>query len=144
MELASVVRIDIPQEYFGIDMNIFHRTTELFFGKEYTMSPINKVCIKSEVIQIALETFAEKLTDYSELYISSDSMRIKDAVDYMGDTIFSEIDKDLQGWLVFFDPYIFLNWEHKCEYMFIVNEDCKELKNYTKPYIEGIQMELIN
>ena len=144
MNSAAVARNDIPSVYFGIEMSIFYKTTKMFFGEEYVMPHNNKVISKKDVKEIAIDFFKEQLSEYTELYLSCDSMRLDEVIDYMGKPVFTDLDGSLQGWLVFFDPCIFMNWEHSCVYMFIVNKECQEIIHHTRPFIEGIQMDIIN
>ncbi len=143
MVASAVVKQQIPSTYFDIDMSTFYKVGELFFGERYEIMHNNVVISKDKSIRIAIKEFEKEMTEYSELYISNDSIRICEALDYMGKNIFDEVDPELQGWLVFLNPYIFLNWEHPCKYLFIINQDYIEKKEYNRGFKGDIPMKLI-
>lgn len=91
---------------------------------------------KIKVINLAKEIFTNEISDYSNLFISKTLVTNKFILDYSGHKIFPEINDNVTGWLVFFDPFIFRNWEHSCTYVFITDNEKTEMKFHTKPYID--------
>lgn len=140
---CAIKDIDICNTFFDIQSGIIEPFYHLFFEGEFYMPKVNKVITKPYAINIAIDRFKSEVTEYSKLSISIDTIKAKQAIDYMGEAIFPTVDDNISGWLVFFDPFIFRNWEHSCKYLFIVNEFYNLETDYTRPCSEGIIMEAI-
>lgn len=136
--------IDITSTYFDIeDSYVSDWMAELLSIEELYMPKVNKVMSKPRAMKIALDMYAMKKSEFSELYISSDALKLCNIFDYLGEPIFTNIDENLSGWLIFFDPSTFINWEHPCEYMFIVNSEQILMQQHNRSVHEVINMELI-
>lgn len=133
--------------YFEYDydrsMEELMRCHGLLMGDDSVMGIVNGVVSKKTAKRFARESYGESQGDFSELWISKDAVRIRDIKDYLGENIFTSIHPDISGWLVFFDPSTFANWEHECEYQFIVNENYREIHRHCRAPGKALAMEKI-
>lgn len=98
---------------------------------------------KPYAINTALDVFKARKDKYSNLYVSADAIKAKQVIDYLGDCIFGDLDGDTSGWLFFFDPTPFANWDHPCKYLLVIDSGNYEEIGYDKGLDESIQMEKI-
>lgn len=147
MTIPPQVRTISTAAYFEYDykrsMEELMRCHELLMGDDSVMGIVNNVVSKTTAKKLARESYGEGHGDFSELWISKDALRIREIKDYLGENIFAGIHPDISGWLVFFDPSTFANWEHECEYLFIVNEDYKETRRHCRAPGQTLIMEKI-
>lgn len=104
---------------------------------------MNYVISKTKAIEKARQIFAEKQNEYTNLYVSTDAMKVEYIKDYMGEKIFKDLSDDVSGWVFLFDPIPFANWEHPCEYLLVVNEDCFQQTDYQRGVADIVQLEKI-
>lgn len=62
---------------------------------------MNYVISKPYAINRAYSLFKKYKSDFSELYISTDAIKVRQITDYMGDKVFPELDDNISGWLFF-------------------------------------------
>lgn len=105
------------------------------------MGIVNKVTSKTSAIELARRWHQDRVEEFSELWISTDAIRSKEICDYLGKQIYETIDPEVSGWLAFYDPAIYMNWDHECEYLFIVNKDVMEKKAHCRAPWEDLIME---
>ena len=104
---------------------------------------MNHVISKPDAIEKARSLYAARKNPFANLYVSRDALSIQRVKDDMGTPIFPNIKKDVSGWLFFFDPIPFANWEHPCNYLFLIDENNYEEKEYNRGLCEEIQIEKI-
>lgn len=133
--------------YFEYDHNVSLETLmkrhNLLLGDGSEMGIVNKVISKKEAIRLAEDLHRERCAEFSELWVSSDALRAKDIRDYMGERVFELVEAEVSGWVVFYDPSTYMNWDHECEYHFIVDENCIETCLYFRAPEEAMNMEKI-
>lgn len=140
---AYIEYVDVNQKFFEIDNIDFEKLVCVFDDEKGLRVTMNYVVSKTEAIKKAHQIFAEKQNEYTNLYVSVDSMKVEHIKDYMGEKIFKKLPDDISGWVFLFDPIPFANWEHPCEYLLIVNEDCFERTDYQRGVSDTVRLEKI-
>ncbi len=143
MNLAQIEYIDINKKYFEIEGIDFGRFICMFDDEKGLKVFMNHVISKTNAIRKANQIFQAKQNEFTELYISIDAMKVSQIKDYFGNRIFEFLPEDISGWVVFFDPMPFANWEHECQYLFIVNDNCIEKIDYQRGVADVVQLERI-
>lgn len=143
IDYTQVDYVDVHSVYFGMDVSSILRFECLFDEEKRFQVNMNHVISKPYAIEKARSLYEIKRSPFTNLYISRDAVSVKRVKDYMGTPIFPNIKKDVSGWLFFFDPIPFANWEHPCNYLFLIDENNYEEKEYNKGLCEEIQMEKI-
>lgn len=98
---------------------------------------------KPYAIEKARNLYQTQRTEYANLYVSKDAVKVKQIRDYLGEKIFAGLDEELSGWLFFFDRIPFANWDHPCKYLLMVDEDNYQEIEYQSGLDERVQMEQI-
>ena len=101
---------------------------------------MNHVISKPYAIEKARSLYEARKNPFANLYVSRDALSIQRVKDYMGYSIFTD-KKDVSGWLFLFDLVPFANWEHPCNYLFLIDENNYEEKEYNRGLCEEIQIE---
>ena len=150
MILLANIHTRIVASYFESDVEKQPESLErllaadrILLGDDSKMGIVNKVALKPIAEAMAKEFYRDRNKNFSELWMSEDAVRIKQVKDYMGISLFNDLDEGLCGWLVFYDPSTFMNWDHDCEYCFIVNENTYEKKSHRRPPDSSIEMKQI-
>lgn len=119
------------------------RSHKILLGDGSSMGFVNGVITKPEAILLAKKLFADRNEEVSELFISSDAVRVRNVKDYFGKSVFTELDEQICGWCVFFNPMVYANWGHECTYCFIVDENNVFEKSYHRAVDESVTMDKI-
>lgn len=143
MNVALIQYVDINQQYFGIEDINFDRFVCMFDDEKGLKVSMNHVISKMKAIEKARQIFQEEQNGFTELYVSADAMKVGQMKDYFGNKIFGHLSEDISGWLFFFNPIPFANWEHLCQYLLVVDEGCIEKVNYQRGIADIIQLEKI-
>lgn len=147
MITAAEVQTIRVAEYFEYDQNISLETLlrghALLMGDDCGMGMVNKVMPKRDAIELARSLHKERSEEFSELWISTDAVRAKEVQDYFGICIFPSVEAEISGWLVFYDPSTYMNWEHACEYHFIVDDNCIETCSHLRAPEEALRLDKI-
>lgn len=144
INVAQVEYIDVQRAYFEVEVEN-QKIAWLIFDEEDDIKIImNHITSKSVAIDIAESVFQEYKDEYSNLYVSCDAVKVKQIKDYFGENIFKNIDGNISGWLLFFDPTPFANWDHPCKYLLVITPDNFEVIDYDKGLDENIQMKQID
>lgn len=142
--MMSPAYIDVYRTYFSVDA-VRSVLCGLFFDDEDDFSvTMNYVIPKPYAINCVYSLFEKYMSEFSELYVSVDAVKVKQITDYLGDKIFDGLDDNISGWLFFLDPIPFANWDHPCRYLFVVDVNSYEEIEYCRGLDERIQMEKIN
>lgn len=143
IDMAMVSYVDIHQYYFDIDNFNVEKFLNVFEDEKDLKVSMNKVISKPKAITKACQIFQEEKNEFTELYVSTDAMKVNQIKDYFGEKIFNHLPEDVSGWLFFFDPIPFANWEHPCQYLFVVNDDCIEKVNYNRGVADTVRLEKV-
>ncbi len=151
ISLSNIHAISVAS-YFecNIEYGIEYKQSEtllvadrILLGDDNKMGMVNKVTVKPIAEALAKEFYRDRNKEFSELWMSEDAVRLKQVRDYMGFPVFEGLDGELCGWLIFYDPSTFVNWDHDCEYCFIINENNYEKKIHRRPPDSSIEMKQI-
>lgn len=142
MDVACIEYIDVSSYFFDVEYD-FSKYARYFDDEKDMQVLMNDVISKPRAIDKALQVFESERNQFTNLYVSEDSLECKEIRDYWGERIFPKIEDDVSGWLFLFDPIPFANWEHACKYLFVVNQECFELVVYNKGVCDAIQLEKI-
>lgn len=82
---------------------------------------MNQVISKPYAVEKAKILYQTQRTKFANLYISKDTVKVKQIRDYLGNKIFENLDEELSGWVFCFDAIPFANWDHPCKYFFIID-----------------------
>jgi len=142
MDITSISYIDIHEYYFDISLDS-GRFMSVFDDEKGLKVSMNSVISKPEAITKACQIFRKDKNEFTELYISADAMKIGLIKDYFGKKIFDCLPEDISGWLFFFNPIPFANWEHSCQYLFVVNDNCIERVDYNRGVADTVRLEKV-
>ncbi len=143
MNVALVSYVDIHQYYFDIDNFNIERFVSVFDDEKGLKVSMNDVISKPKAITKACQVFREEKDEFTELYVSADAMKVSQIKDYFGEKIFNHLPEDISGWLFFFDPLPFANWEHPCQYLLVVNDNCIERVDYNRGVSDTVRLEKV-
>lgn len=143
MDIALISYVDIQQYYFGIDRFDVGRFEVVFDDEKGLKVSMNNVISKPEAITEACRIFQEEKNEFTELYVSADAMKVSQIKDYFGENIFEHLPEDISGWLFLFDPTPFANWEHTCQYLLVVNDNCIEKVKYNRGVADTVRLEKV-
>ena len=141
MSVASYFECNVEKQPDSLERLL--AADRILLGDDSKMGIVNKVALKPIVEAMAKELYRDRNKEFSELWMSEDAVRIKQIRDYMGFPVFKNLNEDLCGWLVFYDPSTFMNWDHDCEYCFIINENTYEKKLHRRPPDSNVEMKQI-
>ncbi len=141
MSVASYFECDFERQSESFERLL--AADRILLGDDNKMGIVNEVALKPVAEAMAEEFYRNRNRNFSELWMSEDAVRVKQIRDYMGFPVFKDLDEGLCGWLVFYDPSTFMNWDHDCEYCFIINENTYEKKAYRRPPDSSIEMKQI-
>lgn len=143
INVALVSYVDIHQYYFDIDSFNIERFVSVFDDEKDLRVSMNHIISKPQAITKACQIFQEEINEFTELYISADAMKVNQIKDYFGEKIFNHLSEDISGWLFLFDPIPFANWEHSCQYLFVVNDNCTERVDYNRGVADTVRLEKV-
>lgn len=143
IDTAQIEYIDVQRTYFEIETASRRSSLIIFDGEDDIKVIMNHMISKPYAVNMARNVFREQRDDYANLYISVDAIKVKQIVDYLGNNIFEHLDGNISGWLFFFDPTPFANWDHACKYLLVIDTDNYEVLEYDKGLDEKVQMEQI-
>ena len=143
MNTALIQYVDVNQHYFDITVLDFGRLAYIFDDEKGLQVSMNHVISKVNAIKKAHQVFQQEQNEFTELYISADAMKVGQIKDYLGNKIFEHLSEDISGWVFLFDPIPFANWEHPCQYLLVVNEECYELVDYQRVAADTVRLEKI-
>lgn len=112
------------EEYFGIgmDKSVYTVNITRFLGGVTVISDIPVPISKNEVKSLLQFLTVNYDKQYTDLYISDNSLYLNDVRDTFGKRIFDG-HRNVMGWLAFIDLCNIANWSHQCEYLFVVNSN---------------------
>jgi len=123
-------------KYFSIELDkpVYAVNIFRFLGGVTVMDGIPVPISKQEVTSLLLLLSVDYNRQYTDLYISVDSLYLNNVRDTFGKPIFNN-HKNVMGWLVFIDLCNIANWSHQCEYWFVIssNEILKRCDEQWKP-----------
>lgn len=143
MDVACIEYIDVSSYFFDVDYD-FGKYARYFDDEKDMQVLMNVVISKPRAIDKAFEIFGDERNQFTNLYMSKDSLECREIRDYWGERIFPNVEEDVSGWLFFFDPTPFANWTHTCKYLLVINQACFELVEYNKGVCDAIQLEKID
>lgn len=144
INLAQVEYIDVSRTYFEVEVANQHIAWFIFDEEDDVRISMNHIASKVSAINAAKSVFREYSDEHANLYVSCDAIKVKHVKDYFGEGIFKHLDDNISGWLFFFDPTPFANWDHPCKYLLVIATDNFEVVDYDKGLDENIQMEQID
>lgn len=132
----------LDKKYFGI--SIKNEMQNYFIENENILNYCN-VPNKSDIIEIVNTKYYNANWD---IYLSRNSLKIKDVKNFMHEQIFafkySSLNIEQNGWLVFCDMVKGANWGHACKYVFICDSSEIYEVNAILPPDKTIQIDKIN
>lgn len=135
-------KINILTNFFDITTEHEHSLSciQKYFDSSCCGLYINNVLSKTQALAIITKEF-QSCPEFSELMISSDAVKENAITDFSGQKIFQETEPWISGWLFFYNPCTFMNWEHECEYWFIASEDKIVKHTHTKAPGEDLHLQ---
>lgn len=93
---------------------------------EFTDRYKRDIISKENAIEKVCQILLEEQNEFTELYVSKETVTAGQIKDYFGNKIFEHLPEDVSGWLFFFDMIPFANWGHPCQYLLVVDDDWTE------------------
>ena len=143
MNGAVIQYVDVSQCYFDVFDFDYSRYTYIFDDEKGLQVSMNHVISKVNAIKKAHQVFQMEQNEFTELYVSADAMKVGLIKDYLGNKIFGHLSEELSGWVFLFDPIPFANWEHPCQYLLVVNEECYERVDYQRGAADTVRLDKI-
>lgn len=143
IDTAYVQYIDVQEMFFDVKLKNPWCANILFDGEDEIRVIMNRVMMKADAVCVAESIFKESKSEYAALQISRDALKAGCVTDYFGNKIFCSLNENVSGWLVFFDPTPFANWDHPCKYLFVIDEDNYEICDCEKGLNDKIQLDEI-
>lgn len=140
---ACMEYIDVHRAFFDVDVNDICKYAGMFDDEDGLRVRMNQVISKPYAIEKAFEVYRCQRNEFTHLYVSTDAVKAGLVCDYFEQRIFENLDKNLSGWLFFFDPVPFANWEHPCSYLFVVDGDNYQEIEYNRGLSEKVPIEKI-
>lgn len=139
-----IEKINILTNFFDITTEQDHSLSciQKYFDSSCCGLYLNTVLSKNRALEIITEKLKNR-SEFSEVMVSSDAVKENTIVDFSGQKIFQEVEPWISGWLFFYNPCTLMNWEHECEYFFVISEE-KILKHtHRKAPGEHLNLQLL-